>query len=471
MKSSRDSDQRMRHTKLRGTARYAEEEAVGKLLKDLAEGLGWSASVPFSCVKKLIGDLVFEIDVHKGPRNRDYELVEVQCECNIWHRKFGRTLSPNSLVGNIPLEPAGQRWILITQTGQLQDAEEALLALIREKVLPLWEDFSKDPTQAVMHLVERDQLQEYDIHLVLIELYAGEDYVLEVAQQYYDDLSTADKKRIQRHQGGETKIESAGNLLYIADQMHVRSGLLSWKKYDREGASSDIAEEQADQAPKPVRKKSYYTSREEQAYMRQIRRELELQTPKLAADYGFKSAGGKLQRREEINLFTLDIRFAEKGKTLTASLGAHPQVLDEVYWGMFDFKDIVGVPKGGYVITETKQLRDLPLEDARTEILGPQYVENALRALLNWAKSRVAFYEEQIDSVATFREATAGDATQRMNRILCDVYAKHYRDAMMAAQDLIRYGISGGVAMVISDEEQRDILEYTVQFCRKKLYG
>ena len=455
-----------------GRARYAEEEAVSKLLAGLAEQLGWNASRPFSCVKKVTGDLVFEIDVHKGARNRDYELVEVQCECNIWHRKFGRTLSANSLVGSFALEPFGRRWTLITETGQLRRAQEELLRLIRQKVLPLQEDFAADPKQAAIHLVERDLLEEYDIHLVLIELCVGEDYVLQVAQNYYDHLSAADKKRIQRHQGGETRIEGAGNLLYIADQMYVRSGLLSWKKDNpREVSAENPVRKNVPAEHRPVQEKAYYTSREEQEYMRQIRRLLELKTAELGTEYGFRSAGPELVRREEKNIFTLQITFAEKGKTLTASLGMRPAVLDSIYWGVFDFQDVMRSGSKGYELTQTRQMRDYPLEDAKAQITRPERVEDALRDVLHWAQERVLFFEEQIGSVSDFRELIAGDSTQRVNRILCEIYAKHYREAMLSAQDMIRYGISGGVAVVISKDEKRDILKYIEDYCRKKLYG
>lgn len=457
----------MEQMSLQGMARYAEKEAVEKLLKYLSEKLGWSVSYPFCFLKKLVGDLVFEIDIHKGPRNRDYELVEVQCECNIWHRKFGRTLSANSLVGQIPIEPNGRRWLTITQTGQLSLMEREILRIVQKKVLPLQEDFSADPAQAVRHLVDRKLIREYDIHLVLIELYAGDDYALEVAQAYYDELPNSDKKRIQRHQGGETQITEAGNLLYIADQMYVRSGLLSWKKYDKEPSAARSVEE----GSKPVREKSYYTSREDEKYIREIRRRLERRIPELAGEYGFKSSGGVLQRSEKVNIFSLQIAYAERGKTLTASLSGHPYVLDQIYWSVFDLQDMVKLNASGYVITETSQLRDLPLEDAKTEVSGPDYVENALRALLYWARRRVAFFEDQIDSVAQFREVIAGDSTQKMNRILCDIHAMHYREAMLSAQDMLRHHMSGGVAVVVSDTEQRDILEYVARYCRKKLYG
>lgn len=197
------------------------EEAVENLLKQISERIGWKMVKGQRCIKKTVGDLVFQINVYSSKWNRSYENIEIQCECQLWCKKFDKTLNTKSHVGSYKFAAHNARWWVITDSDNLSNTINNLCKQIEETILPLSKQFETDFIEGVKALAVKDIYSQYNVRLEFIDVYAGREYVKEIAKNYYESLSEIIKQDIIRYkQGAKDKawMINPSNLKYILDK-------------------------------------------------------------------------------------------------------------------------------------------------------------------------------------------------------------------------------------------------------------
>ena len=117
------------------------EEAVEKLLQQISEHIGWKLVKSQKCIKKTVGDLVFQINLYSSKWNRSYENIEIQCEFQLWCKKFDKNLNTKSQVGYYKFDGDTAEWWEITNDEDLLNTIENLCKQIEETILPLCKQF------------------------------------------------------------------------------------------------------------------------------------------------------------------------------------------------------------------------------------------------------------------------------------------------------------------------------------------
>ncbi len=89
-----------------------------------------------------------------------------------------------------------------------------------EIVIPFYNQFETDFNKAVQMLLDPKTFNRYNISFKFIDLYAGREYLVTLAQQYYNSLSSVYKQDIITYKNGSTYksyMITLSNLQYITD--------------------------------------------------------------------------------------------------------------------------------------------------------------------------------------------------------------------------------------------------------------
>jgi len=196
------------------------EEAFERLLQQISERIGWKPEKSRRCIKKTIGDLVFQINFYSSKWNKSHEKIEIQCECQLWCKKFDKIFNVKSQVGHYQFVDDHAIWWVVTTRNDLSKTIENLCKQIEETVLILSRQFETDFTEAVKTLANKDIYNKYSVRLEFIDIYAGREYAKGIAKDYYDSLSEIMKQDVIRYkQGAKDKawMINPSNLKYIVD--------------------------------------------------------------------------------------------------------------------------------------------------------------------------------------------------------------------------------------------------------------
>lgn len=83
---------------------YSVEEATQKFFASLAEATGWKHLKSQRCLKKTVGDLVFEINFFTSKWNASHERVEVNAEFWLRCKSYGK-LPVNNVIASMSYHP------------------------------------------------------------------------------------------------------------------------------------------------------------------------------------------------------------------------------------------------------------------------------------------------------------------------------------------------------------------------------
>lgn len=196
------------------------EDATSALYNQIAKNIGWKFLKSKKCFKKTIQDLVFEIQFHCSKWNESYKNVEVQCECQMWCKKFDKTLNVKSQVGYYEFVPKAGTWWNISDKNSLQRTAEQLCEQIQNIVIPLSECFERDFTMAAKHLLDDEIFELFHIRFEFIAFYAGKDFITEKAKVFYQALPETIHQQVKDYRKGSREQEwmlNPCNLKYIVD--------------------------------------------------------------------------------------------------------------------------------------------------------------------------------------------------------------------------------------------------------------
>lgn len=196
------------------------EDATSALYNQIAKNIGWKFLKSKKCFKKTIHDLIFEIQFYSSKWNESYKNVEVQCECQMWCKKFDKTPNVKSQVGYYEFVPKTGTWWNISDKNSLQRTAEQLCEQIKNIVIPLSECFERDFTMAAKHLLDDDKFEQFHIRFEFVAFYAGEDYITDKAKAFYQALPENIHQQVKDYRNGSLEEEwmlNPCNLKYIVD--------------------------------------------------------------------------------------------------------------------------------------------------------------------------------------------------------------------------------------------------------------
>lgn len=195
-------------------------EATDILYSEITKHTGWKFLKSSKSIKKVVGDLVFVLQFYSSKWNNSYNNVEIQCEFRLWCKKFDKTYNIKSSVGFYKCEPNENSWWNITHEDELAETIKQLCSQIDINIIPLYQQFEDDFNEAVKMLANTEIFDKYHICLNFIDIYAGREHIIAVANSYYNSLSDVMKEDVLNYKNGlrnKSWMYNPSNLKYIID--------------------------------------------------------------------------------------------------------------------------------------------------------------------------------------------------------------------------------------------------------------
>lgn len=199
------------------------EQATQTLYTRLSEAIGWKLLKSQRCLKRTVGELVFEIDFYSSKWNCSFESVQVNAALSVWNKSYDKRLSVNSVVASLMYTPSGSTWFDITTPQQLDSVYAQLAQRFEDTAVKLAQMFEKDREAAVKTLLD-EHFDEYDLRLDYAAQILGKEAVKNAAQQIYDALSETQKQQVIQYLNGEKSAAwtlNRSNLRFIIDNRLV----------------------------------------------------------------------------------------------------------------------------------------------------------------------------------------------------------------------------------------------------------
>lgn len=197
------------------------EEAMEGLCHYLSEQTGWKYLKSRRCLKKTVGDLVFEIRFYSSKWNLSYQKVEVSCELKFWTKKIDKACTVYSIVGCYQFDPpTGDYWWDISTESRLNETRELLKTAILMDADGLCREFEDNYIEAVKKLMDDKIFDAYHIRLSFIASQLGDAYIAEKAKEIYHSLNASLRKQVEDYRRGDRSkawMINPNNLKYIVD--------------------------------------------------------------------------------------------------------------------------------------------------------------------------------------------------------------------------------------------------------------
>lgn len=138
-------------------------DAKQHLYQYFTDFTGWKFLKSGPSLKKVVGDMVFEIMFFSSKYNLSGETIEVNCELRIWSKKLDKQDNINSAIGVYSFRPEDEYWYDISTMEKLQSVEQTLSREIVAKALDLVAKFEENYDNAMISLGTNENLHLYQI--------------------------------------------------------------------------------------------------------------------------------------------------------------------------------------------------------------------------------------------------------------------------------------------------------------------
>lgn len=133
-------------------------EAKSKLYNELANYIGWKFLKSQECLKKVIKDIVFNIQFYSSKYNMCGESIEINCEFRIWCKNLDKICNVNSIIGFYSIQPKNGYWYDISTESKLNKVVEKLKREFDKYVISLTNIFEEDYNKGIDTL-KHEQIQ------------------------------------------------------------------------------------------------------------------------------------------------------------------------------------------------------------------------------------------------------------------------------------------------------------------------
>ncbi len=196
------------------------DDAISSLLIELSNRIEWKYLKSSRCLKKVIGDLVLQLNLYSSKWNQYNEHIEIQLEFNIWSKRYDKKMTVHSFVASYRIEPGKSNWWEITYEDDLNNVIEKLHVEISNHILSLSDALEKDLKKAAIFLSKVENFEKYKVRIRFIDDYAGRNYSGSIAKHYIDSLPPLAKDDIRRYKDGEIDcpwVNNSPNVKFIVD--------------------------------------------------------------------------------------------------------------------------------------------------------------------------------------------------------------------------------------------------------------
>jgi hypothetical protein len=96
------------------------ETAKQKLFDSLTDYTDWKFLKSSKCLRKRVGNMVFDFDFYFSKYNSIENVVDVNCEFKIWSKELDKKCNINSIIGHYFMRPNNKYWYDISTQSKLE---------------------------------------------------------------------------------------------------------------------------------------------------------------------------------------------------------------------------------------------------------------------------------------------------------------------------------------------------------------
>ena len=209
-------------------------------------------------------------------------------------------------------------------------------------------------------------------------------------------------------------------------------------------------------------------TREEQRYLRELKKPFETACRSVGKRRGWKSISGIQYQVRNGMLYELfpDLSWADRGKALKAWLCCKPVVLDEMYWDVFHMREEAAKMPFSFHVNGAFTAPVYTLDRWKTPLPGPEILKEAVDALLDQAEALVE--EHPFPTLADFRRAVEtepANSGRTLNIVLCLLCEGAYEEAAREISAALARGEAGGFLRMDGNQA---ILEDARDWCAER---
>lgn len=136
-------------------------EAQEKIYTSLSEYTGWKFLISQHCLRKKVGNIVFDIRLYSSKYNVSGKRIEANCEFEFWNKQFDSSCNVNSKIGFVFFQPENAYWYDISIETKLTAAVDDIKSKIDDYAFPLVKRFEDDYCGAMTYLSSDDMQELY----------------------------------------------------------------------------------------------------------------------------------------------------------------------------------------------------------------------------------------------------------------------------------------------------------------------
>ncbi len=138
-----------------------------------------------NCFKAVVGYFVFELQFYFNAHNYSYEYIGVECDFNLWYKKFGKECNVDTYVTGHSYR-FDESWFEITTTKELDIACKVLEEEISNTMIKIYKLFETGVETAVLELFKNYDSQPLALDVVADVL--GKEIILDKAKEIYSRI-------------------------------------------------------------------------------------------------------------------------------------------------------------------------------------------------------------------------------------------------------------------------------------------
>lgn len=210
-------------------------------------------------------------------------------------------------------------------------------------------------------------------------------------------------------------------------------------------------------------------TREQQRKVREADKALKKEIRLACKRHKYKTVMGYAYKVVDGYLYTLLISVPPigLGERLRTILWCKPLAMDEMFWEVFDMKEIAEKQPFSFHLTAAFAPYDLTLEDWDSPLESIEKMPEVLDGIFEKGEKLIDTYVQEFQDIEDYKQyfVRMENNCFPLNIILCDMVKGEYQAALDRVNEEIAAGKSGGFASISGG----DIFSYAKRYCEEKL--
>ncbi|MDQ0362094.1 hypothetical protein [Breznakia pachnodae] len=207
-------------------------------------------------------------------------------------------------------------------------------------------------------------------------------------------------------------------------------------------------------------------TREEQKYLKLMKKTYESTIRSCGKKHGYKMINGYVYKVIDNMIYELLVFVppVKLGKSIKINLWCKPVALDDIYWDVFDMKEVADKEPFSFHVQGAFTADCLQLQQWEVSISGPEEMGNVLDFVFDQTEQYLEKYSSEIKTMNDFKNMISDNSYHTLNYILCEIYEHNYQKAL----DIINIQLANGdTGKYVCGS--KGIIEYAKEYCEQRI--